>query len=425
MVYEIQGIPISDLAEKYGTPLYIYDGQEISNIFLELKNNITKHLEVFFSLKSNPNISVYNLLKSLGAKAEVSSLTELKTVLMANTDPENIIFLGPGKSEEEITSCIDHSIYAIVCESFQELELINKIASIRKKRARVAIRVNPTFSIKGSRLAMGGKPRQFGIDEEIVFQNLALLKSYGNVDIIGIQVYMGTRILDENVICQNTINILKLAVRFSEQTGLALQFVDIGGGLGVPYFSNEEELNIQKLGKQLSPIINDFKDSFPNTKLAMEVGRYLVAKSGMFVSKVNYIKKSREENFIITDGGTNCHMAAVGIGSFVKRNFPMKNLTNLNEADIDTYNVTGPLCTPNDVVGKNVELSKVQRGDLIGILQSGAYGPSASPGLFLSHGFPAEVLIHSGKHYLVRRRDNSEDIIGKQILVNEKIFHLV
>ncbi|AUS84879.1 diaminopimelate decarboxylase [Lysinibacillus sp. YS11] len=422
MVYQIQGIPIIDLAERYGTPLYIYDGNEIKNAFLELKSNIPDYLEVFFSLKSNPNISVYNLLKSLGAKAEVSSLTELKTVLMANTNPNDIIFLGPGKSEEEIKNCIDHSIYAIVCESFQELELINEIASLRKKRVRVAIRVNPTFTVKGSRLSMGGKPRQFGIDEEEIFQNISILNSYKNVEIIGIQVYMGTRILDGDVICQNTQNILKLAEKFSKQTDQYLQFVDIGGGLGVPYFGNEEELNIQRLGKQLAPIIADFKANFPNTRLAMEAGRYLVAKSGIFVSKVNYTKKSREENFVITDGGTNCHMAAVGIGSFVKRNFPMINLTNLNETDIETYNVTGPLCTPNDIVGKNVELSRVQKGDLIGVLQSGAYGPSASPGLFLSHGFPAEVMILNGEHYLIRRRDHSDDIIDKQIMVNEKII---
>lgn len=418
MVYQMQGIPIQDITEKHGTPLYIYDGQEIANAFLDLKENIPEQLEVFYSLKSNPNISIYNLLKSLGAKAEVSSLTELKMVLMANTNPNNIIFLGPGKSEEEITACIDHSIYAIVCESFQELDLIDKIACARHKKVRVAIRVNPSFSVKGSRLSMGGKPRQFGIDEEEVFQNVNKLKSYENVEIIGIQVYMGTRILDGNVVYQNTSNILDLARRFSEHTALQLQFVDIGGGLGVPYFSNEDELNIQELGKQLSPIIADFKDAFPNTRLAMEAGRYLVAKSGIFVSKVNYLKKSRGANFIITDGGTNCHMAAVGIGSFVKRNFPMKNLSNLNEEDMDIYNVTGPLCTPNDVVGKNIELSRVKTGDLIGVLQSGAYGPSASPGLFLSHGFPAEVMIHNSECYLIRRRDNTEDIVGKQIMIN-------
>lgn len=185
----------------------------------------------------------------------------------------------------------------------------------------MAIRVNPTFTVKGSRLSMGGKPRQFGIDEEEIFQNISILNSYKNVEIIGIQVYMGTRILDGDVICQNTQNILKLAEKFSKQTDQYLQFVDIGGGLGVPYFGNEEELNIQRLGKQLAPIIADFKANFPNTRLAMEAGRYLVAKSGIFVSKVNYTKKSREENFVITDGGTNCHMAAVGIGSFVKEIF--------------------------------------------------------------------------------------------------------
>lgn len=131
-----------------------------------------------------------------------------------------------------------------------------------------------------------------------------------------------------------------------------------------------------------------------------------------------YVKESLGERFVVADGGTNHHMAAVGVGSFVKRNFPIRSLTRYRDEPSDTYTVTGPLCTPNDVIGKKVALPPVEAGDLLGVERSGAYGPTASPGLFLSHGFPAEVLVHNGAAHLVRERDRREEILAKQHLVD-------
>ncbi|WJH31568.1 hypothetical protein N6H13_14140 [Paenibacillus sp. CC-CFT742] len=147
------------------------------------------------------------------------------------------------------------------------------------------------------------------------------------------------------------------------------------------------------LTEQLNPLFDEYKANHPDTRLFMELGRYLVGKSGMLVSRALYVKQSYGETFIVTDGGTNCHMAAVGIGSFVKRNFPMASLTRYGESPVAEYNITGPLCTPNDVIGKRVNLPYVAQGDLIGVFHSGAYGPTASPTHFLSHGSPAEVMV--------------------------------
>lgn len=410
-------IDFKKISDVFHTPLYIYNGEELERNYNDLRNKIDPSLEFFFSLKSNPNISIYSFLKNLGAKAEVSSLTELTTVLKCNTNPKNIIFLGPGKSLEEIDACINHDIYAIVCESFQELDLINKIACKKNKIANVAIRINPSFCIQGAKLTMGGKPRQFGIDEEELI-NLPkdYLEKFSHISFIGFQVYMGTRILDENIVIENTKNILKIVDLLSNKLGIALEMVDIGGGLGIPYFDNEKDINITKLSDVLNPIITGFKKKHPNTRMIMELGRYLTAKSGIYITKALYVKKSRNENFVVTDGGTNHHMAAVGIGSFVKRNFPMENLSNIHGEKSTRYNVSGPLCTPNDTIGKNVIMSHVKQGDLIGIYNSGAYGPTASPVLFLSHGYPAEVLYYQGQSYLIRERDTVESMLEKQYL---------
>jgi len=422
---EIQGISYFELVEQYGSPLYVYDGNVLSEDYGTLRSSLPPSIDLFYSLKANPNISIYNYLKNLGAGAEVSSLVELMTVKKAGTDSSNIIFLGPGKSDAELEACVREEIFAVVCESFGEMKRLSEIAVREGKEVRVAFRINPSFSVKGSKLTMGGKPRQFGIDEERIFEEGHSMMNLPNVRVIGIHVYMGTRILDEEEVLNNTENILGLADKLSAHLSFELEMVDIGGGLGVPYFEGERYIDAARVGELLAPHLEAFKQGHPNTRLIMELGRYLVGRSGTFVSRVRDVKESRGEKFVVTDGGTNCHMAAVGIGSFVKRNFPIESLTTSASGEIDVVNIAGPLCTPNDLVGKAVKLERIEEGDLVGITNSGAYGPTASPVLFLSHGYPSEVLVHQGESYLIRERDTSEDLIRKQFLHDLPLHQLV
>ncbi|MEU3731521.1 alanine racemase [Streptomyces sp. NPDC033538] len=410
------------LAERFGTPAYVYDGDALARRITELLEVLHPDLEIFFSLKSNPNPAVYGILHAHGARAEVSSLAELTTVLAAGTSPEDILFLGPGKSERELAACIDNGLFAIVCESFQELAAIDRLAADRDVRQRVMLRVNPAYSVSGSRLTMGGKPRQFGIDEAAVLAACDLAERHGNVDIAGIQAYLGTRILDADVVVGNTAYILDLSERVSAALGIRLDVVDVGGGLGVPYFDGEEEFDLKALQAELNQMLATFRAAHPDTRLIMESGRYLTADAGTYLVGVRYTKESMGERFAVTDGGTHHHMAAVGIGSFVKRNFPIdllarrdgdENATTEPEPATDRWTVTGPLCTPNDTIGKKVALPALGPGDLLGVRRSGAYGPSASPVLFLSHGHPAEVLVTGGEARLIRERDTTEDLLAK------------
>ncbi|MGW6573438.1 diaminopimelate decarboxylase [Streptomyces sp. NPDC054945] len=415
--FRVQGLGITELAAEFGTPLYLYDGEALRSRITTLRELLHPRLEIFFSLKSNPNVSVCALLHAHGARAEVSSMAELLTARRAGVQPRDIMFLGPGKSRAELTECLTQGIYAIICESLPELDLIEELAAELSVVAPVALRVNPSFAVKGSGLTMGGKPRQFGIDEAQLLDAGPLGKQYDHVRLMGVQAYMGTRILSEDAIVENTRRILELAVRIADHHAFDLELVDVGGGLGVSYFEGERDLELGVLAEAVNPVLEAFAQTHPQTRLVMELGRYLVAESGTYVTRVRYTKSSLGENFAVADGGTNHHMAAVGIGSFVKRNFPIRVLNRYDEPSTETWNITGPLCTPNDTLGKKVSLPPLREGDLIGVERSGAYGPTASPVNFLSHGYPAEVLVNDGRAHLVRSADSAEDLLAKQRLI--------
>jgi diaminopimelate decarboxylase len=270
---------------------------------------------------------------------------------------------------------------------------------------------------------MGGKPRQFGIDAEVLLRP-GTGPAIRDAGVTGVHAYLGTRILDPAAVVANTCGVLAAAEEIAGAIGFPLEVVDIGGGLGVPYFEGEQELDIEQTVKGVNEAVASFLARHPAARVITELGRYLVALSGTYVVRARYVKESRGEWFVVTDGGTNHHMAAVGIGSFVKRNFPIRSLSR-HEPATRAYTVTGPLCTPNDVVGKRVALPEVRPGDLLGVERSGAYGPSASPVLFLSHGHPAEALILDGSAYLIRSRDTVEDLLRNQHLAVRDIARTV
>ncbi|MGW1834919.1 type III PLP-dependent enzyme [Streptomyces sp. BBFR2] len=407
------------LAERFGTPLYVYEGEVLARTYDALRRSLPRRVEVFYSLKANPNVSVCAFLRGLGAGAEVSSYVELRTALRAGAAPEDIIFLGPGKDERELLACLDAGIHAVVCESLDEIVRLDRLVAKRGGApCPVMLRVNPAFGSKGSGLAMGGKPRQFGIDEETLRGAKSLLAGARHVRVRGVHAYMGTRFLHHDDVAGNTERILEMAERLAAELGFPLETVDFGGGLGVAYFDNESDLDLPALGERITAAVERFAGRHPGCRLIMELGRYLTAMSGTYVVEVRYVKESMGDLFAVADGGTNHHMAAVGVGSFVKRNFPIRHLTRPDDPALHAYTVTGPLCTPNDVIAKRVRLPEVRPGDLLGVARSGAYGPTASPGLFLSHGFPAEVLTYRGEAHLVRERDTSDDLLAKQRLVD-------
>jgi diaminopimelate decarboxylase len=217
---------------------------------------------------------------------------------------------------------------------------------------------------------------------------------------------------------ENTERIFDLAVKVSEALGFEPRLVDIGGGLGIPYYPGEEELDLERLAIGVNNAVAEFVLRFPDARVAIEPGRYLVGPSGVYAIRARYVKESKGERFVITDGGTHQNMAAVGTGTYLKRNFPMALLSDTDRPVTGPCTVTGLLLTPTDTIGKNVELPEIAPGDVIGVFQTGAYGPSASITYMNGQGFPAEVLVHQGKAHLVRHRDTTEDLFTHQVLVD-------
>jgi diaminopimelate decarboxylase len=409
---------IINLANKYDTPFYLYDSKTIKNAYRQLQSFCGNDVDVFYSLKANPNQSIVALLNQLGAGAEVCSTAEFDNAIKVGVLPDNIILVGPYKHDKDIEMAIKLGIYAIVCESMQELKRIAVIAANHKAIAKIMIRINPDFNSKDALLKMGGKPSQFGMDIDSVNQQMDDILACDHIQLIGIHIYNGTRILDSNTLLENTKNILAIAETLQHKKQIQFSCVDIGGGAGIPYFDNESALDLEKNKFDFQQVIRDYLNRYANTKIIMESGRYLVGESGCFISRIHDIKHSKGKEFIVTDGGTNCHLAAVGVGSVVKRNFPISIIPSQPNREVKPtvlYDITGPLCTPNDLIAKNISLPQAEIDDLICIKQSGAYGPTASPVYFLSHGYPAEVMIHDNQDYLIRKRDSVHDINHMQI----------
>ncbi|MCJ8162940.1 diaminopimelate decarboxylase [Acinetobacter zhairhuonensis] len=418
-----------EVKQKFGTPTYIYDENQLRSSFNDLRNALPDCVDIFYALKVNPNLSVVKLINSYGGNTEVCSLAELEIAIKAGVDPQNIILLGPMKKEEEHRRALELNIFAVVVESEEELNKLSELASEMGVIAPVAIRINPVFSAKGSPWKMGGRPTHFGIEEETAVKNMGSYAKLPNIHLKGIHVYNGTKILEAQSVYDNSKYILDLFETVSNLHGLDLTMVDVGGGLGIKYYENEKDLDTQELTNLLHPLFNEFHKKHPKTRIIMESGRFIAGKSAALLVTVDNIKHNHGTNFAVTDGGTNCHSAAVGAGQVLKRNFEIVKVSAQKTDEIETYHISGPLCNPDDLLAKNAKLEKLKAGDLLAVLSSGAYGATASPTLFHSHGYPAEVLHSNGSLHLVRYRDTVEDIISmhtdisvEQLLGQEKVI---
>ncbi|MGD9918241.1 MAG: acyl-CoA dehydrogenase family protein [Paenirhodobacter sp.] len=404
------------IASRVGTPFYMYDAQVLRQGVRNFQAALPG-VDLFYSLKSNPNLSVTRVLYEAGAGCEVSSLLELETALAAGASADRILMVGPGKSRQELSRAVGLGIKAIVAESLDELAEIDALARGGARVQPVALRINPDFASSGAKMAMSGRATQFGIDQSQIATALRAVRTGPNLRLAGIHVYMGTRILAHDAVAGNIRRILALVEELGADLPAPLDFVDVGGGFGIPYYDGEAELDLAALGQSAGPAIAGFTARHPQTRVTIELGRYLSGPSGRFVTAVRQVKTCKGENFAVCDGGSNVHAAAAGNGSFLRKNFPIR-LIGAGAAEpvaAEEWTLTGPLCTPQDVIGKSVLLPRApQPGDLIAIAQSGAYGPSASPTGFLGFGAPAEVLVDGEALLLVRARDDIEGRLAQQ-----------
>ena len=407
----VGGIPIADIADRYGTPLYVYDAGILDRKWDLLRGALPPEFAIAYSVKANPADAIIRHFAAKGADLEVASAGEIKRALAAGCRAERILFAGPGKSEAELELALREGVGEIHVESPLEARRIAALAGGLGMRARVALRVNPATEVQGGAMRMGGKPAPFGVDEESLDEVLDLILSQACLEFRGLHLFAGTQILDHAVLARQYRRGLEIAKRVVSRLGRPLHTLDFGGGLGIPYFPGERELDMDKLREELQGLMAEIEGDgqVARTRMLVEPGRYLVGEAGVYVTRVNDIKVSRGKTFFIVDGGMNHHLAASGnLGQVIKRNFPMAVVNRLADSPTRTVDVVGPLCTPLDTLAREATLPEAVVGDLLGIFQSGAYGLTASPVGFLSHPEPAEVLVRDGRAEVIRARGGWE-----------------
>ena len=418
---QIGGTAISTLVAKYETPFFVYSREAIDKKWDRLRRALPREFSILYSVKANPNQTILRHFLSKGAGLEIASSGEFCQALSAGCPPRKILFAGPGKTEAELELVLKQHIGEIHIESVLEARRIGDLCRRLGVGTKAAIRVNPGGEAEGGAMRMGGRATPFGTDEESLDEILDLVLSTAGIEFTGIHLFTGTQILDYQVLLTQYRKGVEIALEVARRLNRPLQTVDFGGGLGIPYFSHEQELDMESAREGLESLMKGVRSEplFSGTRFFVEPGRYLVGEAGIYVTSVNDVKISRGKKFVIVDGGMNHHLAASGnLGQTIKRNYPvaiLNKLQHIEEASRETVDVVGPLCTPLDVLARSVELPRVEVGDLVGVLQSGAYARSASPLGFLSHPAPPEVWVDGGKDHLIRRRGVYGDYLRDQI----------
>lgn len=402
---------IKTLAQQYGTPLYIYDKARIEENYSALKDSIFPGAKLFYSMKANPALGVCQVFHGLGAGVEVASAGELYVALEAGFDAGNILFTSPGKTGDEIGFALKRGIKMINVESLAEARLVNEVAGALGIRAEIGVRINPAVSYSNAKIKMSGVASQFGYEEtDITVESVHDLKSLDNVSVQGLQVYMGTQMLLAEDIIKNTEYTFAMAVRLSKEFGIDLKALNVGGGFGVKYFKNETPLDMDKLKAGMEALKERFGRELEHTEILFESGRFLMADTGVFVTKVLYVKESKGQKFAVCDGGSNFHSSAAFLGRFIRNNFPLHTIPEGTETSECT--VCGPLCSSLDVIGQKVQVNAdIAPGDFVVIEQSGAYGYTYSPCKFLSHEQPAELMADGSRVYVIRDRTTAESVL--------------
>ena len=389
----VGGIPLRRLAARAGqTPFYAYDRGLMSARVAALRAAMPNGLHLHYAMKANPMPAVVQHLAPLVDGLDVASLKELRVALDTNTDPAHISFAGPGKGEVELRAALAAGI-TVNIESERELPLLARYAAELGVPARVAVRVNPDFDLKGSGMKMGGGSQQFGIDAERVPEILRQIAALG-LDFQGFHIFTGSQNLRHEAITSAHDAIFALAYRLAEDAPGPLRHLNIGGGFGVPYFPGDRPLELVPIADNLERHLAEARTRLGDSAIVLELGRYLVAEAGVYVCEVLDRKVSRGEVLLVTNGGLHHHLAAAGLfGQIIRKNYPVVIGTRMAATDTELASVVGPLCTPLDLLANKMELARAEPGDLVVVYQSGAYGFTASPRDFLSHAHPVEMLI--------------------------------
>jgi diaminopimelate decarboxylase len=400
-----EDVPLRDLAERYGTPLYVYS-----------RGTLLRHLAAYeeafkgvehvtcFAVKANSSLAVLNVLGRHGAGADVVSGGELFRALRAGIDPRKVVYAGVGKTEAEIRAALKAGILMFNIESEEELGEINRVAALMRKKAPIALRVNPDID-PGTHpyISTGLRTHKFGIPMEDALEFYRLASGLKHVRVMGVHKHIGSQITQLSPFVDALKRVLLLVDRLRE-AGLSLTHIDIGGGLGIPYMG-EKTPAPRELAARILPLLRG-----RDITLVAEPGRSIAGNAGVLLTRTLYVKEGAEKTFFVVDGGMNDLMRPTLYGAYHEI-LPVRK-TRARRALAD---VVGPICETGDFLARDRELPRVSRGDLLAVMSAGAYGFTMSSN-YNSRPRAAEVMVRGNRHFLIRARETYDDIIrGERI----------
>lgn len=389
----VGGKTASALVDEAGdTPLFVYSTDALGARLAELRAAMPERLAIHYAMKANPFAPLLAWMNRRVDGFDVASGGELQIALDTGVKAERISFAGPGKRDRELELAIAKGV-TLNCESDGEAERAFRIAEQLGVRPKLAIRVNPSFDLKGSGMKMGGGAKPFGVDAERV---PALVKKIidAGAQWRGFHIYAGSQALDAAAIIAMQAQTLALAGQLAEKSGHAPPHVNLGGGFGIPYFPGDAPVDLLAVGGALGEAFSALPDALTDTHFCIELGRYLVGEAGVYLCRVIDRKVSHGETFLVTDGGLHHQLAASGnFGTVIRRNYPVAIATRFDSKADEVQTVVGCLCTPLDRLSDSAMLPGADVGDLVAIFCAGAYGASASPANFLGQGPALEMLV--------------------------------
>ena len=387
----VEKLSIKNILKKNKTPFYIYSENQIAFNFLKFANTFKKtNPLICFAAKSNSNLNILRILGKLGAGADVVSGGELLKALKAGIRPNKIVFSGVGKTEEELKIAINKKILLINCESESEAKLVNNLSKKLRKKVSIGFRLNPNVDAKTHKnISTGKAENKFGLSIKNFKVFLKTVKTFKNVKLEALSVHIGSQILNDTPF-RKTLNVMSKLIK---ELKLNLKYVDLGGGFGINYTDKEKPINLSKYSK----LVHNFSKKL-NCKIIFEPGRSIIGNTGLLISKIQFIKKGANKNFIILDAGMNDFMRPALYEAFHKI-IPISKKSSRMKGKIE---FVGPICESTCKFGVYKNYPKINENEFVAITNVGAYGSSLSSN-YNTRPLVAEILINKNKLRYIRK----------------------
>ncbi|MCW8849011.1 MAG: diaminopimelate decarboxylase [Melioribacteraceae bacterium] len=401
-----ENLSIEEITKNVSTPVYIYSKNYMTDRYMELADAFEsiKH-KIYYACKANYNINIIKLFNDLGAGIDVNSAGEFYRAIRAGVDPKNLIFSGVGKTKEEIKLALENNLFIIKAESFEEIELINKIAGDLNKVAPIAIRVNPNVDpLTHPYISTGLAENKFGVDETVAEEIFIKSSKLENIKLLGIDMHIGSQITTKEPYIEAIKKLVEL-VQSLRNNGINLSHIDIGGGMGVKYY-DETPFTAEEFSSAVIQILAEAK-----CDILLEPGRWLTANAGCLVGEVLFVKNNLDKNFLVIDAAMNDLLRP----SIYKAYHHIQPI-DISPRETIIADIVGPICESGDFLGKNREILKSSPGDLLAVMSSGAYGIVMSSN-YNARRRSAEVLVDGNNYKVIRKRETFDQLSQNEELI--------